>query len=204
MNRFVSNWYYLEVDVFSPIEYLIFASLAFATVLPAVTSTILLLTTFPIFGIAAKSYLKLDLPQGRLTPLVILFSAAVILFLLGVFPDQFFAFVWIAPLVLLTSVQAAFGRETVFSPLARGDWRPLIVPALAALICGFFWEMWNYYSLAQWRYSIAYVDRWHIFAMPVLGYGGYLPFGIECWAIARMVLGPWGRIENITGFMPLE
>jgi hypothetical protein len=54
---------------------------------------------------------------------------------------------------------------------------------LAAVICGFFWEMWNSFSLAQWRYSIPFVHRFEIFAMPLLGYAGYLPFGLECAAV---------------------
>jgi hypothetical protein len=51
---------------------------------------------------------------------------------------------------------------------------------MAALICGLFWEMWNYYSAAKWAYSIPFVDAFHLFEMPLLGYGGYIPFGLEC------------------------
>jgi hypothetical protein len=58
----------------------------------------------------------------------------------------------------------------------------------AALVCGFFWEMWNWGSLARWEYSIPHVDRFRVFEMPLLGYAGYLPFGIECAAIAALVL----------------
>jgi hypothetical protein len=53
-------------------------------------------------------------------------------------------------------------------------------PALAALVCGFFWELWNFGSLARWHYSIPYVQRFHVFEMPLLGYAGYLPFGVTC------------------------
>jgi hypothetical protein len=59
--------------------------------------------------------------------------------------------------------------------------------ALAALICGFFWEMWNFYSLAKWKYSIPFVHRFEIFEMPLLGYAGYLPFGLECMVIADLI-----------------
>jgi hypothetical protein len=48
--------------------------------------------------------------------------------------------------------------------------------------------MWNTGSLARWEYSIPYVDRFRLFEMPALGYAGYLPFGIECAAIAALVL----------------
>ena len=55
---------------------------------------------------------------------------------------------------------------------------------LAGLVCGFFWELWNICSLAKWIYSVPFVDRFHVFEMPLLGYAGYLPFGIECAAAA--------------------
>ncbi len=62
-----------------------------------------------------------------------------------------------------------------------------MVPALAALICGFFWEMWNYNSLAHWEYSLPFVHRFEVFEMPVLGYAGYLLFGLECVAVAGLL-----------------
>jgi hypothetical protein len=58
---------------------------------------------------------------------------------------------------------------------------------MAALICGFFWEMWNYGSMARWIYNVPYVNRFHLFEMPVLGYAGYLPFGVECAVAAQFV-----------------
>jgi hypothetical protein len=47
--------------------------------------------------------------------------------------------------------------------------------------------MWNYFSLAKWEYSVPLVHRFLIFEMPVLGYGGYLPFGLECFVISAML-----------------
>ena len=52
--------------------------------------------------------------------------------------------------------------------------------ALAALICGFFWELWNLPELPHWEYAVPYLDRFHLFAMPAVGYTGYLPFGPVC------------------------
>lgn len=52
--------------------------------------------------------------------------------------------------------------------------------ALAALLCGFFWELWNAFSSPRWAYAVPYVNRFHLFAMPAVGYAGYLPFGPVC------------------------
>ncbi len=47
--------------------------------------------------------------------------------------------------------------------------------------------MWNYCSLAKWKYCIPYVHRFQLFEMPVLGYMGYLPFGLLCIEITAVV-----------------
>jgi hypothetical protein len=78
-------------------------------------------------------------------------------------------------------------EETIFSAVTHGDWRPIYLPAIAALICGFFWEMWNFYSAAKWVYTVPYVYRCLIFEMPLLGFGGYLPFGLECAVVGSLI-----------------
>ncbi|MBV8317398.1 MAG: hypothetical protein JOZ53_20860 [Planctomycetaceae bacterium] len=45
---------------------------------------------------------------------------------------------------------------------------------MACLACGFFWEMWNYYSYPKWVYHVPFVGVLHVFEMPLLGYLGYL------------------------------
>jgi hypothetical protein len=104
---------------------------------------------------------------------------------IGVWPDLLFPLVWVAPLVMLTCVDHLNGDCPLLTLWGKGDYRHLVGPAAAALICGFFWELWNLGSLAKWRYSLPYVQWGHLFEMPLLGYGGYLPFGILCWLVAR-------------------
>lgn len=48
--------------------------------------------------------------------------------------------------------------------------------------------MWNAYSLVHWEYSIPYVHALPIGEMPILGYAGYLPFGMECLTVAAFFL----------------
>jgi hypothetical protein len=49
--------------------------------------------------------------------------------------------------------------------------------------------MWNFYSYPKWTYRVPFVDFWHIFEMPLLGYGGYLPFSLELLALYHLVIG---------------
>ena len=197
LNRFVQNWYYTGVEGMGPGKYGCFSSLAFATVLPAVISMIDLLLTVPSLAEGLAHCHPMRLPSCLWIPRIILTVSAMGLALIGIFPDQLFALLWVSPLFIILSLQALNGQRTLLYPLRRGDWRPLVVPALAALICGFFWELWNYYSLARWTYAIPFVQRFHLFEMPIVGYGGYLPFGLECLVVGMIVNGDrFGEINQ--------
>ena len=108
--------------------------------------------------------------------------------LIGTFPDQLFPLLWVSPLLIFTSMQALFGKRTIFHPITHGDWSKVVCYALGGLFCGLFWEMWNYFSYPKWIYEIPFVGQFKVFEMPILGYAGYLPFGLECAVIAELVL----------------
>ena len=188
LNRFVQNWQYAGAD-FGPWQYFLCATLSFSTVLPAVMSTREWLLTFPRIRQNFAGFLPLNLPHPRLAAFFILLPASAGLASLGLIPDHLYALVWVSPLLILVCLQALMGESTVFSPLNRGDWSNVASCALAALICGFLWEMWNHLSLARWTYSIPLVQRFHVFEMPILGYAGYLPFGVLCGVVSEMVPG---------------
>lgn len=187
LNRFVQNWHYIGIEDFDTLSYIFFASISFSTVLPAVLSTYALLSTSPRMKIAPHYRTPITVRHPRLAAAALLFVSAVGLAFVGVFPNILFPLVWTAPLLLITALQILGKEKTIFNPLSRGDFRPIVTAPTAALICGFFWELWNTASLAKWVYSIPYVDRFHLFEMPILGYGGYLPFGLECLLIGKII-----------------
>lgn len=189
LNRFVQNWYYLGIESFSAVEYVIHATICFSTVLPAVLATEEYLSTYPQLSNPMRNFEKIQIQNTRVIGWVILPIAAISLAGIGIWPDYLFPMLWIAPLLIITSIQAINGKKTIFYPLRKGNWQPILLPALAALICGFFWEMWNVKSLAHWEYSIPFAQRFHLFEMPILGYAGYLPFGLECKVVANLLKG---------------
>ena len=81
-------------------------------------------------------------------------------------------------------VQVLLKERSILDDLASGDWSLVFRFGIAALVCGLCWETWNYWSLAKWIYAVPYVHRFQIWEMPLLGFGGYLPFGMECAAVA--------------------
>lgn len=188
LNQFVDNWMYTGVD-YGPLAYSLHASISFSTVLPAVYSTRLLLLYSPFLQrrFCGLPSLRPYLPQHPAPPVLLISCLGLIG--VGLWPEQLFFLLWLAPLGILVSLKKMAGLPTLFSDMAKGDWRPAISAALAALVCGFFWEMWNYYSQAKWIYSIPYVHRFTLFEMPLLGYMGYLPFGMLCIELVELVFG---------------
>jgi len=205
LNRFVQNWHYVGTEGFGPVAYVVHATLAFSTVLPAVMSTADWLQTLLRPGPSGPRW-DLAAPLRRPVAAVVLVVFCAALLALGVWPDYLYPLLWIAPLAILLSLQVLLREPTLLGCLEIGDWRALYMPALAALQCGLLWEMWNYWSAAKWVYTIPFVHRFEIFEMPLLGYAGYLPFGIECAAVAYMlttvkrlegpIFGPQRRAES--------
>ena len=186
LNRFAQNWYYVGLGQLSAGRYVLFATLPFATVLPAVLSTAEWLETAPRSAAGLDRYLVVRLARPKLAAGLALGLGTLGLTLIGIWPDGLYPLLWLAPLAVLTAARVFLGRPTVFQGLAQGDWRRVYRLAVAGLICGCFWELWNYFSLAKWMYDVPWVGRAKLFEMPVLGFAGYLPFG---WACAA--LGDW-------------
>ena len=193
LNRFVQNWSYVGVSQFSAAEYFWHATLPFSTVLPAVLSTIQCLETCPRLDRAFRDHRPVSIPYGTVLGWAVLILAGAGLMGIGIWPDYLFPLLWMSPLLIITSLQAVAGEETIFASLRDGDWRPVWLPAFAGLICGFFWELWNSRSLAHWEYAIPYVHSVQLFEMPLLGYAGYLPFGLECVVVAGLLTGARAR-----------
>ena len=188
LNRFVQNWYYVGVRDISKWEYFIFATLPFSTVLPAVLGTYELLDSYGRAGAGLDSFMQVRMGNaGKRIAAGALVLSGLGLALIGLLPDYLFPLLWISPLVRVVSVQSLTGRKTILSPTIDGKWRKIYLLAAAALICGMFWEMWNFYSQAKWIYAVPFVGSFKLFEMPVLGYAGYLPFGLECAVIAELV-----------------
>jgi hypothetical protein len=197
LNRFVRNWRYVgEVD-FGAVEYFLFATLPFSTVLPAVLSTRELLLSCPRFDRAFRDWRPFSPARPGAIAIAALFLSSTGLFAVGIVPDVAFPLVWVAPPALLVSLTALRGEPHALTGIASGDWRAAVSSVFAALLCGVFWETWNFGSAAKWVYAIPYVDALHVFEMPLLGYAGYLPFGVLCAVVGDLVVG-FVRMEQKT------
>jgi hypothetical protein len=192
LNRFVQNWHYVG-GTFDAWSYFWYATLPFSTVLPAVLATRAWIRSFRWPEARFRGVRPVRVAHPRVLAWALLALAGAGLACIGVFPNVLFPLLWISPLLILVSLHTLLSEPHVLSPVARGNWDGIVTAALAALVCGFFWEMWNVYSQARWVYTIPFVHRFEIFEMPLLGYAGYLPFGLECVAVAELFFGRKGK-----------
>jgi hypothetical protein len=190
MNYFVlESWFYPNSPaIFTRAQAVFWFSLTFTCVFPAIFEIYTLLRTFSALAIR-WSLGPVFAPSTKLVWLILL-GGCIGAFAVGLFPYLLFFVVWLASLLILPEAMSLVGLWTPFTPMAKGNWTPLVLCAVASLITGFFWEFWNYGSNAwhpglnpnYWRYEIPYVDVTVGFTeMPFLGYFGYLPFGVQCW-----------------------
>jgi hypothetical protein len=186
LNRFVQNWYYIGPD-FSPQEYFWYATLPFSTVLPAVLSTRQWLLSGRFIRQRYTIFKPFNIAHYRIAAAATLCLAAAGLTGIGVWPNYLFPVLWVSPLLIIVSLQILMKEQSLIDQMGTGDWSVAVASVSAALFCGFFWEMWNYFSLAKWEYSIPFVNRYQIFEMPILGYAGYLPFGLECTVVGGLL-----------------
>lgn len=191
LNRFVQNWSYSGIQ-YGPLKYFILASLAFSTVLPAVLGTTQLLLSYSWLRSSFSMQWRLTPNYPRIFALFTLIIFSLGLGFVGVLHDYLFPLLWISPVVIILSLKTLFGEQHLLHLHSINNQRLVLASMLAALICGFFWEMWNYWSLVKWNYDIPFVHRFKVFEMPILGYAGYFPFGIECTVISSSLAALMG------------
>ncbi|HLL50456.1 MAG TPA: hypothetical protein VK356_07290 [Thermomicrobiales bacterium] len=178
-NRYLGNWRYLLPRPYHPVEYALLASLAFSTVIPAIFVTAEFLRTFAPFA-RSRSWLRID--PGRAGLMALIVAGLVLFFLSLAIPRFLFPFVWIGLFLALDPLNALLGHHSLTAKVREGRWDTVLVLFVAGLTCGWFWEMWNVFSMPKWVYDVPFVGSPKLFEMPILGYGGYLPFALEVFA----------------------
>ena len=153
LNRYVWNWFYEGVSHMSGLEYALYATVCFSSVLPAVVATAAWLHTFPAFAEGGE---RME-PRRR-------------------------------PATVFILVQVLLKEPCVLDRARTGNWALFFRFAVAALVCGLAWETWNWHAVAKWVYTVPFVHAFQVWEMPLIGFAGYLPFGVECAAVAAWIL----------------
>jgi hypothetical protein len=193
VNLRINNWYYVMVP-WSFSWDLFYLILAFGTVLPGLFETMEL-----VVGLIEKL-----VPGGRITGRPFTMSrwnvrlqlsiGALMLALLLVFPETCFCLAWGFVFFLTEPVcywrwrteKCQVGRS-LLGQLASGDNTRLVALLMAGLICGGLWEAWNITARTKWIYSVPFFDELKLGEMPVLGFLGFPPFALECYALVNFL-----------------
>jgi hypothetical protein len=193
INLRTGNWEYTGRDLFSPLEFNLLSTVSFSTVIPAVFETATLMRSFSWMERFAAGP---RVPITRRVFVGLLVIGLAMLALMLFLPTIFYPFAWTSLLFIFEPINYWTGRPCFLRKLREGDWRTVMSLAFGALVCGFFWEMWNYYAFPKWTYHIPGLAFCHIFEMPLLGYGGYVPFALELYALKNFIWPGRPRLEN--------
>jgi hypothetical protein len=181
-NDRLGNWVYTLPRHYPWLEYRAEASLAFSTVAPA----IFVMSELVRATIVTGRIRWIRITPGRRGLLTISAAGGALFVATLIWPGVLFPFVWISLFLAVDPLVQVLGGRSISGAVARGRWDPVIVLFIGTLICGFFWEFWNFWSMPKWTYQIEYADWFRLFEMPVLGYGGYLPFALEVFAFVAL------------------
>ena len=161
---------------------------AFATIFPGIFVTADLLLALKLFRRCRGK----PRPWSLNTLRVIFTLGFVFLAVPLVFPSGYlWAFVWVGMVFFLGPINLAYAPDSLFRDFAEGDFERMTALFVGGLICGFLWEFWNYWAATKWVYTVPILSAVKIFEMPVVGFLGFPPFALECFAMyqtARVIL----------------
>ena len=105
-----------------------------------------------------------------------------------VYPSAYLAApVFLGFIFLLDPLNARVGAESITWDWRRARHDRLINLLVAGLVCGLVWEFWNYWARAKWIYTVPILPDVKLFEMPILGFGGFPPFAVECFTMYTTV-----------------
>jgi hypothetical protein len=102
-------------------------------------------------------------------------------------PGLFFCLIWGFAFFFFDPFCYRRQGPSLLGQLARGQLTRLVALLLSGLMCGGLWEGWNIAARSKWLYTVPGFDDLKIFEMPVLGFLGFPPFALECYALVNFL-----------------
>lgn len=185
LNLHLHNWWYVAAPV-TGLGGLLLAP-AYATVLPGI---------FELTELAEGVLLRLTGGRGIRGPGFVVRPAhvwvqwvlgAAMLALTMAWPDMCFCLVWGFAFLLLDPLCHRLGGRSLLDQFARGNQTRFAALLLAGFLSGGLWESWNMLARAKWVYTVPGFESFKLGEMPLLGFLGFPPFVLECYAIVNAI-----------------
>ena len=173
-NLFTNSWHYTN--------YLWYVHLFdFTTILPAVLETFSLLHALNV-GVALDHRPKRTkgrYPGARTAVKALVLAGLIATMSPLILGPPGFLLMWIGMPLMFDPLNYLLGRPSLLQKASIGRRSVIFQVFIAGLVMGFLWEFWNFQAYAQWHYTLPYpiISSIKLFAMPIEGYFGYLPFG---------------------------
>jgi hypothetical protein len=198
-NLLMKNWHYVGLPENLWIRTFGYVW-SFATIWPAILETQELLLACGVFR--KVKIRPLNFSSGILTTLIIFGAIELIIPIL--FPSPLWGIlVWTGFVFLLDPLNYRRGLPSLIGEFRVGKLQLFCSLMLSGLICGLLWEFWNFWAAAKWIYSVPILGHIKLFEMPVVGYFGFMAFGLEVFVMWQLVRGIFvkkqGRAIPATG-----
>ncbi len=183
----LSNWHYVNLVPYTPFRWVGY-SLSFATVLPGLFETFLLLKGYTRLG-KVKNRLPVRVTNTVTLTAGLMATGILFLILPLAFPRYCYPLIWGAFVLFLEPLNLRARAPSLMEDLAKGRSGKIVLLLASGLVCGFLWEFWNYWSESKWIYTVPFVGNLKIFEMPLPGFLGFPPFALECYVMYSFVCG---------------
>jgi hypothetical protein len=181
-NLSLNNWYYINLP-HSMVERWLGYAIAYGTVLPGMFETAEVLESLGLFK---NSKIKKTAISHEGHSVLILLGALCLASSVLV-PEYFFPLIWVAFIFLLDPLNYRFGGKSLLKDLEEGNPRKIYLLLVAGLICGFLWELWNFWALSKWVYTVPFFEKAKGFEMPFLGFLGFAPFAVQAYVMYNFI-----------------
>jgi hypothetical protein len=182
INLLLKNWYYVNVIEITWLRWIGY-SISFATVLPAIFETAELLESTALLN-------RWQVKPRNFAPIMLnccMLAGAGFIILCIAWPRYFFPLVWGGFILALDPVNYRLGAPSLLKEWERGSLRKTALLMTSGLLCGIFWEFWNFWATTKWVYTVPFLNEFKLFEMTAPGFLGFIPFALECYVMTACI-----------------